>query len=141
MPAPVQACKRIRCGAGPTQNSPGLFELEPYLRHAVHNSGAELNARRTHVSTGVIALLSFMLLVPGVPYAAGAQPATDEYKVKAAFLYHFAQLVEWPASVPGAGDQSINLCIFADEPNRSELEDTLEGKLVGTRVLHVLLLS
>jgi hypothetical protein len=100
-----------------------------------------LNARRTHVSTGVIALLSFMLLVPGVPYAAGAQPATDEYKVKAAFLYHFAQLVEWPASVPGAGDQSINLCIFADEPNRSELEDTLEGKLVGTRVLHVLLLS
>jgi len=100
-----------------------------------------LNTRRTHVPARVIALLSIMMLVSGAPHAAGAQPATEEYKVKAAFLFHFAQLVEWPPSAPGAGDQSINVCIFADEPRLPELQDTLEGKVVGTRPLHILLLS
>jgi hypothetical protein len=72
---------------------------------------------------------------------ASAQPATEEYKVKAAFLFHFAQLVEWPAGALSAGDQSLNLCVFADEPRLQELQSTLERKPVGTRVLHVVLLG
>jgi hypothetical protein len=80
------------------------------------------------------------MLVSGAPQPAGAQPATEEYKVKAAFLFHFAQLVEWPAAL-NAGDQSVNLCVFADEPRLQELQSTIEGKLIGTRVLHVRLIS
>jgi hypothetical protein len=73
--------------------------------------------------------------------SACAQPSPDEYQVKAAFLFHFAQLVEWPAGGPNAGDQAIDLCILADEPRLQELQGTLEGKLVGSRVLHVHLIS
>jgi hypothetical protein len=66
-----------------------------------------------------------------------AQGTAEEYQVKAAFLFHFAQLVEWPAGALSASDQSIYLCLFDDEPRRRELENTIEGKRVGTRVLHV----
>ena len=110
------------------------------MHHATYNSGAELNTRRIKVSFQVIALLS-MMLVSAVPQPAGAQPATEEYKVKAAFLFHFAQLVDWPVGALNAGDESLNLCVFDDEPRLQELQSTLEDKLVGVRKLHVHLLS
>jgi hypothetical protein len=70
-----------------------------------------------------------------------AQSAAEEYQVKAAFLFHFVQLVEWPAGTLDASDRSISLCIFDDEPHRRELENTIEGKVVGMRVLHLRLLD
>lgn len=66
-----------------------------------------------------------------------AQSSGEEYQVKGAFLFHFAQLVDWPQKSFENGDQSLFLCIFEDEAHREELENTVEGKAVGTRVLHV----
>jgi hypothetical protein len=82
-------------------------------------------------------LLSAGLLGSGAVKPAAAQGSPEEYQVKAAFLFHFAQLVEWPVGALNASDQSINLCIFDDEPRRKELQNTIEGKPVGTRALHV----
>jgi hypothetical protein len=76
-----------------------------------------------------------------MPQSARAQSPANEYQVKAAFLFHFAQLVEWPGGALNAEDQSIVVCILADEPRLQELQGTLEGKLVGTRMLHVHLLT
>jgi len=90
---------------------------------------------------GIAALLSAVLLVPGEVQPAAAQGSAEEYQVKAAFIFHFAQLVEWPAGALNASDQSINLCIFDDEPQRKQLQSTIEGKPVGTRVLHVRILD
>ncbi|MGO9318295.1 MAG: YfiR family protein [Terracidiphilus sp.] len=61
--------------------------------------------------------------------------------MKAAFLFHFAQLVDWPGGALNAGDHSINLCIFEDEPRRHELQSAIEGKIVDARVLHLRLLG
>lgn len=97
--------------------------------------------RRALTLAPMLAALSVVLLVLHAAEFACAQSATDEYKVKAAFLFHFAQLVEWPAGALNAGDQSIILCIFVDEPRLLELQSTLEGKELGTRVLHVHILS
>jgi hypothetical protein len=105
------------------------------------NSNKKAYSGRTWISAQKFGLLWFVLLVLGVPQSVRPQSTADEYQVKAAFLFHFAQLVEWPADAPNAGDQSITLCILADEPRLQELQGTLEGKLVGTRVLHVHLLS
>jgi hypothetical protein len=69
------------------------------------------------------------------------QPATGEYQVKAAFLFHFAQLVDWPSGALDGGDRSLNLCIFDDEPGRQQFQSVIEGKTTGTRVLHVRLLA
>jgi hypothetical protein len=61
--------------------------------------------------------------------------------VKAAFLFHFAQFVDWPASVLNSGDPSLNLCIFDDEPRRQELQSTIDGKAIGARIFHVRLIN
>ena len=76
-----------------------------------------------------------------MPQPARAQSTADEYAVKAAFLFHFAQLVDWPAGVLDAGDPSIKLCILDDEPRRRELQNTIAGKAIGGRVFHVRLIS
>ena len=81
-----------------------------------------------------------VMLILQAPQPACAQTATDEYKVKAAFLFHFAQLVDWPSDAFNSGDQSLNLCFFDDEPHLQELQGALEGKPIGYRVVHVRLL-
>lgn len=110
------------------------------MYRAANNSEVK-TIRRAHSWAPILVLLSAVLLASAALQPARAQPATEEYKVKAAFLFHFAQLVDWPAGALDSGDQSLNLCIFDDEPRRQELQTTVEGKLIGTRVLHVRLLS
>jgi hypothetical protein len=108
---------------------------------APKNPATHESSRQSRISARIVELLCIALLALGVPQLVDAQFPADEYQVKAAFLFHFAQLVEWPTDAPSAGDQSIALCIFSDETHLQDLQGTLEGKVVGTRVLHVRLLS
>lgn len=40
-----------------------------------------------------------------------------EYKVKAAYLYNFAKFIDWPKDVlNGSGKQTINYCIYGNDP-------------------------
>lgn len=111
------------------------------MPRASNNSAIHAKSGPTCISARILELLCIALLALGIPQPADAQNPVNEYQVKAAFLFHFAQLVEWPPDAPNAGDQSITLCIFGDETHLQDLQGTLEGKLVGTRVLHVHLLS
>jgi hypothetical protein len=90
---------------------------------------------------GLLCLLLLVLLLCGAPQDARAQSAVDEYQVKAAFLFHFAQFLDWPADSLNASDPSIAMCIFDDEPRRVELQSTVDGKLIGARAFHVRLIS
>jgi hypothetical protein len=108
---------------------------------ASNNSPKEPSSRQTFLSAGICRLACTLLLVPGLAQSACAQSNADEYQVKAAFLFHFAQFVDWPAGALDAGDASVKLCILDDEPRRRELQNTIEGKLIGGRVYHVRLLS
>jgi hypothetical protein len=111
------------------------------LYQAGNNSTKKAYARQTRDCARKLGLLCIALLVSGVPQPARAQSAADEYQVKAAFLFHFAQFLAWPSSALNAGDPSLSLCIFDDEPRRQELQSTIEGKPIGARVLHVRLIS
>ncbi len=68
----------------------------------------------------------------------GAQSGDQEYRVKAAFLFHFAQLVDWPADSSQEADGFLSLCTVGDDPFQGALEATVAGKAVGTRALRVL---
>jgi hypothetical protein len=68
---------------------------------------------------------------------AQAQSQAGEYHVKAAFLFHFVQLVEWPASALGNEINPITLCVIGEDPFRGDLEATIAGKTVGGRVMVV----
>lgn len=65
-----------------------------------------------------------------------AQSASDEYRLKAAFVYRFPQFVEWPAS---AVEQSrtVDLCVLRPNPFGSELEQLVTGESLGGRPLRV----
>jgi hypothetical protein len=111
------------------------------LHHKVDDWAGKRSRGRTRISLHIVALFCAGLLGLAGCRPVCAQGTAEEYQVKAAFLFHFAQLVEWPAGALNVSDQSIYLCIFADEPHRRELENTIEGKPVGTRVLHVRMLD
>jgi hypothetical protein len=111
------------------------------LYQGKNNSTKEASSRQTPVFAWQFGLLCFVLLLSGAAQAARAQSTADEYQVKAAFLFHFAQFLDWPPDSPNAAGNSLILCIFDDEPRRQELQGTVEGKTVGARTLHVRLIS
>src|SRR5271155_4609199 len=95
--------------------------------------------RRCLLALWPMAILSAVLAVSLAesPGAALAQSQASEYHVKAAFLFHFVQLVEWPAGSLGNEINPVTLCTMGDDPFHGDLDDTLAGKSVGTRRLRV----
>jgi hypothetical protein len=79
-------------------------------------------------------LLSLHLLGGG--RRSGAQTANEEYRVKAAFIFHFAQLVDWPPGGTGA-ENSLLLCTLGEDPFQGTLEGTVAGKAIGNRVIRI----
>ena len=80
--------------------------------------------------------LVLLLILVAIPAFGRAQATTEEYRVKAGFIFHFAQLVDWPAAA--AGGPTFVLCMLGDDPFRGELESTLNGKAIGSRPIHIL---
>jgi hypothetical protein len=89
-----------------------------------------MSSKRSHA-----ARVFLCILLPLIGQRMGAQSSEDEYRVKAAFLFHFAQLVDWPV---GTGtDNSLFLCTLGDDPFQGALEAAVAGKAIDTRVLRV----
>jgi hypothetical protein len=80
-------------------------------------------------------LLSLHLLGDG--QSSAAQTANEEYRVKAAFIFHFAQLVDWPPDGQTGAENSLFLCTLGEDPFQGTLEDTVAGKAVGNRVIRI----
>jgi hypothetical protein len=56
--------------------------------------------------------------------------APSEYEVKAAFLFHFAQFVDWPDGTIQA-DSPLVYCTIGADPFQGALEASLIGKKMG----------
>ena len=82
-------------------------------------------------------LLVLLVLLAAAQEPSQAQSQIDEYRVKAAFLYHFVKLVDWPAGSLGDASQPMSLCTFGDDPFQGELDRSVDGKSVGSRVIRV----
>ena len=69
--------------------------------------------------------------------AADRSPFTaEESHLKAAFLFHFVQLVDWPAGALGADTSPLTLCTLGLD-TFDDLEAVVSEKLIGTRPLRV----
>ena len=66
-----------------------------------------------------------------------AQTTSDEYQVKAAFLYHFAQLVTWPAGAGSDPSKPFLLCTVGQDPFEGKLESTIRGKQVNAQRIQI----
>lgn len=81
-------------------------------------------------------------LLPGMllagSWTAAGQSGSEEYQVKAAFLFHFAELVDWPADPDSVHKKNITFCTFDDDLARQEIQNTVDGKKVGARTFRFL---
>jgi hypothetical protein len=58
---------------------------------------------------------------------------SSEYALKAAFLFHFAQFVEWPDGSFRDAKSPYIYCTLGADPFEGALETVLNGKTVGER--------
>jgi hypothetical protein len=107
--------------SGPTARKPGL-------KH-------RLSVRTMRSIVTLTVLLSFLL--SGGARSSKAQSNEEEYRVKAAFLFHFAQLVDWPAETLPGTDNSLFLCTLGEDPFQGALEAMVAGKAIGNRIIRV----
>jgi hypothetical protein len=85
----------------------------------------------------IVAPLTVAVLPLVIASIAMAQAVSEEYRVKAAYLYNFAKYVEWPAD---AGAGPLTICVAGRNPFGTVLEDlvrdeTIEGRRIQTRVI------
>jgi hypothetical protein len=78
------------------------------------------------------ALALALLAIPPAISQEKLDPA-EEYRLKAAFLFNFANFATWPDE--GATD-ALTLCVYGDDPFGAHL-DALAGRKAGQRILHV----
>jgi hypothetical protein len=92
------------------------------------------NWRPAWVRTFILTLIFVLALPCGV----GADSAAAEYSVKAAFLFHFAQFVEWPREAFTDAGAPLTYCTVGQDPFQGTLDASLSGKTVDGRALRVL---
>jgi len=62
---------------------------------------------------------------------------SKEYQLKAAFLFNFAQFVQWPATSFTDGSAPFCIGILGDDPFGGALEETIQGETINNRRLKV----
>lgn len=66
-----------------------------------------------------------------------AQDQTGEFRIKAAFLFHFAQLVDWPPEALGPDNRPFSICMTGEDMAPGAVESIVEGKQIGERPIKV----
>ena len=91
--------------------------------------------KQQYFAVAVAAVLcSCVVLVVAPP--SNSQSPTVEYQVKAAFLYNFAQFVEWPSQAFSSPNDPFTFCLAGD-PFQGALDRTIQGETLGGRPLAV----
>src|SRR5215472_16238869 len=74
-----------------------------------------------------LALVVAVLITIPSP-ACGQSKVSGEYEVKAAFLFHFAQFVEWPSEAFQNPASPFIYCTIGEDPFRGELDRACEAR-------------
>ena len=78
-------------------------------------------------------LLLLLLVIPAASTSLGQAAPSRENQVKAAFIYNFAQFVEWPDNAFLGNGAPFVIGVLGDAGLHGELERTLKGKTAGGR--------
>ncbi len=101
-----------------------------------------MSARKSSKNLRVVALSLLLAMVSDAPSPASDESrGSSEYAVKAAFLFHFAQFVEWPAEAFPDATSPLTYCTIGEDPFHGALDETVKGKSLANRPLRVQHLS
>src|SRR5918996_495421 len=83
-----------------------------------------------------VAVLS--LPVPrGSSTAHAAEQPTMEYRLKAAFIYHFLHFTDWPPDAFAHDEAPIVVAVVGEDPFAGALQQALRDKRVGGRAVRL----
>jgi hypothetical protein len=91
-----------------------------------------------HLSVNSLVACCLVLGLLSVTFGARVNAqASNEYQVKAAFLYNFAKFVDWPAEAFGGSGSPLVIGVVGDDPFGGALDQAINGKTIGGRPLVV----
>lgn len=88
----------------------------------------------TAARLAVVALICVVLVSLN---STSALSAPSEYELKAAFLFNFANYVEWPPRVAADTGDTFVIGVYGDDPFGSVLDQTVSGKAVNGRRVEI----
>lgn len=100
---------------------------------------AGLGARR--IMAAVCLALAFTFAPARAASSTPPAGATAEYRVKAAFLFNFAQFVQWPAQAFPDEQSPLVIGVWGENPFGDYLEQLTAGEKIGERAILVKLLG
>jgi hypothetical protein len=71
------------------------------------------------------------VLFAGALKSPGQTAASKEYQIKAAFLFNFAQFVDWPPDAFTNASEPFCIGIVGDDPFGAVLDETIQGEKVN----------
>lgn len=80
------------------------------------------------------------LLLFAMSFTEGAESSRprNEYEVKAVFLFHFLQFVEWPKEVMERTEGEYRIGIVGNDPFEGVLDRVIEGEKLNNRTIKIL---
>ena len=88
-------------------------------------------------TTRLVVAIAVCFIVP-LGFAPSAAPALpSEYQIKAAFLFNFAQFVEWPSASFRDPATPFAIGILGDDPFGPTLDQIVQGESIGSRKLTI----
>ena len=93
--------------------------------------GSAFPARMRVVAGWVVSawMMSALLFVPSRARAQDSD--AGEYRVKLAFLYNFAQFIQWPVDAFHDSSAPLIMCVAGPDPFKGEIEESLRGRTVN----------
>ena len=116
------------------------LNLASKMRWAVRNPGSRIRwgRARYRASRIAVAALTAVVSAAGARWVSAQANPSSEYQVKAAFLFHFAQFVDWPSEVFKDASTPLTYCTAGGDPFRGALDASLNGKVIDGRPVRVL---
>jgi hypothetical protein len=109
------------------------------MRRAPRNLSSGIRKGRVRLWRLRFAVVAFAVLfvIGHARWASGQTNASSEYQVKAAFLFHFAQFVDWPSEAFKDAGSPLTYCTVGEDPFHGALDASLNGKMLGARAFRV----
>ena len=85
----------------------------------------------------IISFVFFLVLLLAAAPGRAQSPQPTEYQLKAAFLYNFAQFIDWPPEAFADDKTPFVFGILGDNPFGSDLERIVAGKKINDRPISV----
>jgi YfiR/HmsC-like len=84
------------------------------------------------IQNALYVLLLVLVVAPG-----RIRAESREYQIKAAFLFNFAQFVQWPSAAYTNAAEPFCIGVLGDNPFGPALEETIQGESIGGHKLMV----